>query len=206
MGNFSPELYSALQITLGSIAVILAVAVWIYYTFAIALMIFLFAFALIFIGVSVILAGVGGETLPPWRRSLEIVFGSLSIVIAILTIAFPLTGISLLITLLGIGLIIIGVSGIVSGISNTELPEWHRALYITIGVLLFILSIIVLMNPTLGTIIWNGILPIPGNYIPPLGFYYVIPSLGYLLLVFLLSMGLAIRGIQSIIAGIKRTE
>ncbi|MEM2144632.1 MAG: hypothetical protein QW279_04675, partial [Candidatus Jordarchaeaceae archaeon] len=102
--------------------------------------------------------------------------------------------------------IIIGVSGIISGASNTELPDWHRAIYITIGALLIILAIIILMNPTLGTIIWNGILPIPGNYIPPFGFYYIIPSAGYLLLVFLLSVGLAIRGIQSIIAGIRRTE
>ena len=201
-----PSLYRALQILLGVIAIVLAVAVWVYYSFAVAFMIFLFAFALVFIGMSVFIIGAGGKTLPSWRRSLDVALGSLSILIAILVIIFPITGISMLIILLGIGLLICGVSGITTGVSNLDLPEWHRATYIFFGAVLAILSIFILMNPTLGTILWNGILPISGSYIPPIGFYYVIPSPGYLLLVFLLSIGLTIRGIQTIIAGTRGTE
>jgi uncharacterized membrane protein HdeD (DUF308 family) len=201
-----PSLYRALQILLGVSAIILAVAVWVYYSFAVALMIFLFAFALMFVGISVFIIGAMGKILPSWRKSLDIALGALSILIAILVIIFPLTGISILIILLGIGLFIIGVSGITTGISNQDLPDWHRTLYIIFGAVIIILSIFILINPTLGTIMWNGILPISGNFIPPIGFYYVIPSPGYLLLVFLLSIGLTIRGIQAIIAGARGTE
>lgn len=206
MSEILPGWYRALQIILGVIAIVLAVAVWIYYSFAVAFMIFLFSFALMFIGLAGIIVGAGGKTLPSWRRGLDLVLGLLSILIAILVIIFPLTGISILIILLGIGLLINGVLGITSGVSNTNLPDWHRALYIIFGAVLVIFSVLILINPTLGTIMWNGILPLTGNYIPPFGFYYVMPSPGYLLLVLLLSIGLIIRGIQAIISGTRGTE
>lgn len=207
MSEMFPGIYRVLQILLGVIAIISAVAVWIYYSFAEALMIFLFAFALMLIGVSMIIVVVaGGKTIPSWRKILDIALGALSILITILVIISPLTGISMLIILLGIGLFICGVSGITTGVSNLDLPDWHRALYIIFGSVVIVLSIFILINPTIGTIMWYGILPISGSYIPPFGFYYVIPSPGYLLLVFLLSIGLIIRGIQSIIAGARGTE
>jgi uncharacterized membrane protein HdeD (DUF308 family) len=174
-------------------------------------MVFLFAFALMVAGLSGIVSGAGSTSISSWRRDLSIVLGVLSILLAILVMIFPLTGISLLIILLAIGLLINGIIGIDSGAANSDLPGWHRAIYIILGVVIVIFSIIILLEPTLGTIYWIPIvppliIPLSGTSLPPWGLYFVTPSLGYFLLVFLLSIGLMIRGIHSIISGARGTE
>lgn len=211
MSEALPNWYRGIQIVLGIAAIILAFAVWIFYAFSVALMIVIFAFALMVIGLSGVASGTAGTTLPTWRRGLSIALGVISILLAILVIIFPSSGISFLIVLLAIGLFISGVIGISSGASNADLPSWHRALYIIIGAVIIIFSVIILLEPTLGTIWWIPIIPaipfpIPVTSIPSWGLIYVNPSTGYLLLVLLLSVGLMIRGIQSIVSGARGTE
>lgn len=201
----TPTWFRALQVTLGVLAIILAVAVWLFYTVAIFIMILLFAVSLMIIGFSGIFEGLD-KTLPGWRRGLWLTLGLLSIVIAFMVIAFPLSGISLLIILLGIGLLFNGFTGIIQGAADSELDSWYRALLVILGVLIIIVSFFVLLNPTLGTILWYWppyILPLPGTSIPPLGFYSILPSIGYVLLVFFLSLGFVVRGIQAILSGLR---
>ena len=201
----TPTWFRALQVTLGVLAIILAVAVWLFYTVAIFTMIFLFAVSLMVIGFSGIFEGFD-KTLPGWRRGLWLTLGLLSIVIAFMVIVFPLVGISLLIILLGIGLLFNGFTGIIQGASDSELDSWYRALLVILGVLVIIVSFFVLLNPTLGIVLWYWppyILPLPGTSIPPLGFYSILPSIGYVLLVFFLSLGFVVRGIQAILSGIR---
>lgn len=200
-----PTWFRALQVTLGLLAIILAIAVWLFYTVAIFTMILLFAVSLMFIGFTGIFEGLG-ETHPEWRRAVWLILGILTVVIAFVVIVFPLFGITLLIILLGLGLLFNGFMGIINGASYSELAGWYRALLIILGILIIILSFFVLLNPTLGTILWYWppyILALPGTYIPPLGFYSIIPSIGYVLLVFFLSLGFIIRGIQAILSGVK---
>jgi uncharacterized membrane protein HdeD (DUF308 family) len=202
--------YRILQIFLGIVSIILAVAVWAYFSVSVIFVIFLFTFALITTGLSGIVSGASGRTLIPMRRILEFVLGVILIVVAILVVLFPSLGISFLIVLLGIGLLLNGIIDIVSGAANASLQSWQRYLYIIFGVVLLIFSIVILINPTLGTILWitvvDGILLVPGTFLPSFGFYYIIPSFGYLLLVALLSVGLIIRGIHAIISGSVGTE
>lgn len=204
----APTWYRGLQVTFGLIAIVLAVAVWLYYTVAIFIMILLFAVSLLVIGFSGIIDGYGNTTLPLWRRALWLVLGLLSVVIAFAVIVFPATGISILILLLGIGLLINGLMGIISGALDSETPGGFRALLVIFGLIVFILSFYVIANPTLGTILWYWppyVLILPGTSIPSFGFYQILPSFGYLLLVLFLSLGFIVRGIQAIIAGVKGT-
>jgi uncharacterized membrane protein HdeD (DUF308 family) len=208
-----PNWYRGIQIVLGIVAIVLAVLVLLLFEFAVAFMIFLFALGLMIVGFSGIISGASSTAIPSWRRSLSIVLGVLSIVVAILAIIFPLTGISILIILLAIGLLINGIIGIDSGATNSDLPGWHRAIYVILGVVLVVFSIIILLEPTLGTIYWLPIIPpvpflipLSGTFLPPWGLIFLTPSLGYFLLVFLFSIGLMIRGIHSIVSGARGTE
>ncbi len=201
-----PTWYRATQIILGSLAITLAILVWLYYTVAIFTMILLFAASLMVIGFLVLISGFGDQTLPGWRRALWLILGLLSVLIAFAVIVFPSIGISVLIILLGIGLLFNGFTGIIRGASDTEPPGWYRALLIVLGLLIVIASFFVLMNPTLGTILWYWppfVLILPGTSIPAFGFYSIVPSFGYLLLVLFLSLGFIIRGIQAILSGAR---
>lgn len=205
----NPGWYRGLQIILGIIAIILAIAVWMYISFAVLFMVFLFGFSLMFIGFAGIASGFAVGEISGWRRALGVILGIISVFISFMVIFYPSMGISVLILLLGIGLLISGVLGIVQGATDSVLPGWQRALYIIFGILIFILSFYVIANPTLGTILYIPILPViwilPGVFLPTFGIYYVIPSIGYLLLVVFLSLGLIIRGIQAIISGARGT-
>jgi uncharacterized membrane protein HdeD (DUF308 family) len=183
-----------------------AVAVWLFYTVAIFTMILLFAFSLLIVGLVGVSVGLEDKELPTGWRALWLVLGITSLVIAVIVIVFPLIGISILIILLGVGLLFNGFNGIIQGVFDSDLDTSYRALLLFFGVLIVTASLFILLNPTLGTILWYWppfLLVLNGTCIPPIGFYFIIPSAGYLLLVFFLSLGFIIRGIQAILLGIK---
>ncbi|MBS7249070.1 MAG: DUF308 domain-containing protein [Candidatus Freyarchaeota archaeon] len=202
----APGWYRALLVILGLVAIMFAVAVWLYYTVAIFTMILLFAFSLISIGLVGVSVGLENKGLPSGWRILWLTLGIISLAIAVIVIAFPLIGISILIILLGVGLLFNGFNGIIQGALDSELDTGYRVLLLFFGILIVIASFFILLNPTLGTILWYWpplLLLLNGTYIPPIGFYTIIPSAGYLLLVFFLSLGFIIRGIQAILSGIR---
>ncbi|MEX2723661.1 MAG: DUF308 domain-containing protein [Candidatus Freyarchaeota archaeon] len=202
----APGWYRALLVILGLVAIMFAVAVWLYYTVAIFTMILLFAFSLTSIGLVGVSVGLENKGLTSGWRILWLTLGIISLAIAVIVIAFPLIGISILIILLGVGLLFNGFSGIIQGALDSELDTGYRALLLPFGILIVIASFFILLNPTLGTILWYWpplLLLLSGTYIPPIGFYTIIPSAGYLLLVFFLSLGFIIRGIQAILSGIR---
>ncbi len=202
----APSWYRALLAILGLMAITFAVAVWLFYTVAIFTMILLFAFSLLIVGLVGVSVGLEDKELPSEWRVLWLVLGITSLVIAVIVIVFPLIGISILIILLGVGLLFNGFNGIIQGAFDSDLDTGYRALLLFFGILIVTASFFILLNPTLGTILWYWppfLLVLNGTYIPPIGFYFIIPSAGYLLLVFSLSLGFIIRGIQAILLGIK---
>ncbi len=87
------------------------------------------------------------EKMPGWVRTAEIVLGLVSLFAGALVIAYPGLGFFTLEVILAVGLIFLGSRDIVLGAVAAVLPKWLRAADIVFGVLAFILSAIVIASP-----------------------------------------------------------
>lgn len=184
-----PTWFRALTIIFGLIMITLSIGLWFWYGVATALIVILLAIGLSVIGVDFLIRA-GLKDLPAWRRAVSVVLGIIIIIAAIWALIQPSFGVTLAIVLLGIGLLISGLTGLISGLAGADMPGWQRAISIIFGILIIILAIVVLINPTPGYTIYIGFIP------------YFVQSAGYFLLILLLSLSLLIRGIQSVYNGI----
>ena len=145
-----PKSIRAMEIVVGSIALILAGLVLAFPAFAAVLVISLLSISLIFIGIEGILVGAGGKGLSRGQRAFRLGIGIVAVALSVLVLAFPAAAIISSIALLSVGLLFMGASEIAKGIANKQMPSWARALYVGVGALTVVLSVLAVVFPILG--------------------------------------------------------
>jgi uncharacterized membrane protein HdeD (DUF308 family) len=176
------------------------------------------------------------EKMPGWVRAAEIVIGLVSLFVGFLVIAYPGLGFFTLEVILAVGLIFLGSRDIVLGSMGRFLPKWLRTADIVFGVLAFILSVIVIASPSVAAttliiflyfaLFFRGVAAISmaqaGKMFSTrlratsavLGvlsiilaiIFLVYPGLAIGTLIFALSIGLLLVGIEAIAAGVIGRE
>ncbi len=174
----APGWLRALDIVFGLIAIILSIVVLTYQELAILTLIFILSIALLIIGIARVLGGIFANYLSDGLQAINVGTGILALVLAIVAILYPQLATQVLIYLLSFALLISGIARIVvSGFANL-LPCWLRGLLVVVGLLAIVLSVVV----------------------------FISPALGFLTLVWLLSIGFLLSGITRIISGITGTR
>ncbi len=115
-----------------------------------------------------------GTFLPSWVRTGNIVLGVLAFILSLVVIAEPGFGNAALVVLLYVALFVRGVAGLALGTAGKQVPAGLRALSSVVGVLSIILSFV----------------------------YLAFPLLAIGTLIFLLSIGLLVTGLEAIAAGV----
>jgi len=176
------------------------------------------------------------EKMPGWTRAAEIVLGLISLVAGIWVLAYPGLAVLSLILLLSIGLIFLGWRDVVVGVMGKFLPTWLRAADIVFGILAFVLSVVVILSPsvavtTLVVLLYFALLVRGVAALSMAGaakmlpqrlraasaavgvlsiilalIFLVFPGLAIGTLIFLLSIGLLFVGIEAITAGVIGRE
>ena len=175
------------------------------------------------------------EKMPGWTRATEVVLGLVSIFAGALVIAYPGLAVFTLIVLLAVGLIFLGSRDIVLGAMGALLPTWLRAVDIVFGALAFVLSAIVIASPSVavGTLVillyfalfvrgvtaismstsrmFEGRVRAASAVVGGLSIilsivFLAYPGLAIGTLIFVLSIGLLLVGIEAIAAGVIGRE
>lgn len=115
------------------------------------------------------------ETQQRWLHSLDIILGFINVILAILVIIYPGLGVSILIFMLSWALFVMGCSRIVVGLFTKDLKNKLKIANLLVGILTLIMGIIALSYSGLGTTI----------------------------LIYLISLGLAINGMTRVIVGVS---
>ena len=172
------------------------------------------------------------EKMARWVRVLEILFGLASVIAGVWVLAYPGLAVLTLIALVAVGLFFIGWRDILIGAMATALPTWLRAADILFGISAFILAAVALAEPgflvlTLVFILYVALF-VGGVHRIALGaagkqfsktlraasigagvlsiilalVYLSYPGLAVATLIFVLSIGLIITGLEAIMAGV----
>ncbi len=107
-------------------------------------------------------------------RAVNVGAGLLACVLAVVALLYPQLATQVLIYLLSFALLLNGIARVVVGGFGDALPGWLRGLLVIIGLLTIIVSVVV----------------------------FLYPALGFLTLVFLLSIAFMLNGIARIASGI----
>jgi uncharacterized membrane protein HdeD (DUF308 family) len=131
---------------------VLAVAFFVLadYSFALTILAYTLGLGLVILGLSRIFAGIFGRYFAPWFREINAGGGLIALVLGIIAIINPQFLIGFLTLLVAFALLIVGmVEIVVSGFAKHP-PVWVRGLIGTVGVLTVILSVLVILDPSLG--------------------------------------------------------
>jgi len=167
----TPTWTRALLVIFGLVAIAASIFVLAVPGIALITLVFLLSFSLLFVGLSRIARGISLSALSRSHRILDVVAGLLGIVIGIIVFLFPLLGIGTLVFMLAFGTMIYGIVSVAIGASLSRLTKGVRALVLLTGILAIILSVIVLVSP----------------------------SVAILTLIFLLSVSFMVNGIESVV-------
>ena len=170
----APGWLRALDIVFGLIAIILSIVVLVYQELAILTLIFVLSIALLFIGIARVFGGIFAKYLSDGLRALNVGTGILALVIAIVAMLYPELATQALIYLLSFALLIHGIARVVIGGFAKVFPGWIRGLFAIVGLSTIILSV----------------------------FVFISSELGFLTLVFVLSITFLLNGIARIVSGI----
>ncbi len=172
------------------------------------------------------------EKMAGWVRGLEILFGIVSLIAGVWVLAYPGLAVLTLIALLAVGLFFMGWRDVLIGAMASALPRWVRAVDILFGVSAFILSALAIAEPgfavlTLVLILYVALF-VSGVHRIALGaagkpfskrlraasivagvlsialslVFLSYPGLAVATLIFILSIGLILIGLEAIMAGI----
>lgn len=167
-----PGWLRGLEIVVGLIAIASGILVLGYPGLGVGTLVILLSIGLIFAGVSSI-SIAGYSLLAGGIRALGIISGIVCLILAFLVIFFPNYGASTLIIFVSFGLLVYGISRITLATSLKGTEGWIRGMIVAVGVIDLILSVVVI----------------------------VLPSVALLTLAFILAFVLIISGIQTIISG-----
>ncbi len=170
----APRWLRALDIIFGLIAIVLSIVVLVYPRLAILTLIFILSVVLLVSGIARILAGIFEKSLSDGLRAVNVGAGLLAFVLAVVALLYPQLATQVLIYLLSFALLLNGIARVVVGGFGDALPGWLRGLLMIVGLLTIIVSVVV----------------------------FLYPALGFLTLVFLLSIAFMLNGIARIASGI----
>lgn len=146
----SPAWLRFLEIAAGVLIIPVAIFVVVDYAFALTILAYTIGLGLLIIGLSRIFAGFFGRYFAPWFRELNAGGGIIALVLGIVVIIQPQLAIGFLALLVGVAVLIVGIVEIVVAGFAKHPPVWLRGLIGTVGILTVILSILVILDSSLG--------------------------------------------------------
>ena len=149
--------WRVLEILGGLLVLALAVIVLVDQQAAIQTLVIVIAAGLIIGGLTRIALGLNPAIFSPTIRALNVAGGIIAIVLGGVVLVFSSLAIATLIVLLALGLLFAGALEIGIGVARHP-PTWLRALIVTVGALTVLLSILVILDPALGTLLLASIL------------------------------------------------
>ncbi|HZY93885.1 MAG TPA: DUF308 domain-containing protein [Candidatus Bathyarchaeia archaeon] len=149
--------WRVLEILGGLLVLALAVIVLLDQQAAIQTLVIVIAGGLIIGGLTRIALGLNTALFSPTIRALNLAGGIIAIVLGGVVLVFSSLTIATLIILLALGLLFAGALEVGIGVARHP-PTWLRALIVTVGVLTVLLSILVILDSSLGTLLLASIL------------------------------------------------
>jgi len=172
------NILTGVNLVIGLMIIILSLIVIVFSNAALLSIMILMSIALFFAGTGRLYNVFANQKLNKSAKILKFIVGLLaiilSLVIIIITIVEPTTSILLLINLFGYMFIIIGVSRIAIGLLVENFTKEYRFFLVLVGIISFIFAFIVIFYPTIG----------------------------YFVLVILLSMSLLINGLARVLSAL----
>ena len=166
----------------GLLQILLAIIILICSLAAILTLLLIFSIAIMVAGLSRIINSISDEKLGNAAVIWKFLTGILAIIVGLIvffnTFTQPIFTIHILIFIFALALLGIGISRIIVGLLTSDFHTWYRVFLIIVGFLTIGLSVIVLISP----------------------------SLGFLILILLLSISLLFNGFASLINGIVGPE
>ena len=146
----SPSWLRVLEILAGVLVLAVAFFVLADPAFALTVLAYTLGIGLVILGLSRIFAGVYGRYFAMWFREINAGGGIIAFVLGIVAIIDPQFVISFLTILVALALLVVGIVEIVTAGFAKHPPVWVRGLIGIAGVLTVILSVFVILDPSLG--------------------------------------------------------
>lgn len=146
-----PGWLRGLEVVAGLLAMMFGVLVLIFPGWGVATLVVLLAIGLVFVGMrSISLAGY--NRLSKGLRALSAIAGVTSLILALLVLLFPGFGVLTLILLVSFGLMVYGFGRIFTAYALKETVGWLRGTIVAAGVVDVILSVLVMVLPSVATL------------------------------------------------------
>ncbi len=150
---------------MGLIVIIISILVLIFSFQAVVTLLFILAISLFIIGLARVINGSSNEKFPNSVRAWKVISGVSAIIISILGIIFliinPELSVNITIFVFGIALLLIGIGRVLAGLTQNKFDNWYRYLLTIVGIFTIILSIIVIIYPSIGLMIIVIMLALP---------------------------------------------
>ena len=146
----SPSWLRVLEILAGVLVLAVAFFVLADPAFALTVLAYTLGIGLVILGLSRIFAGVYGRYFAMWFREINAGGGIIAFVLGIVAIIDPQFVISFLTILVALALLVVGIVEIVAAGFAKHPPVWVRGLIGGVGVLTVILSVFIIIDPSLG--------------------------------------------------------
>ena len=152
----SVKKFKATNIIFGLLTIILALMVFIFPGTTLTLIIYIIAFSVMLGGIIRLINAFSDEKLSNFKVLTRFIVGLTLLVLSIaaifITLVNPTYSISVLILMLAIALLILGLGRLIIGLIAKGFETWFRAVFIVIGLATLIISIIIFLMPTIGAI------------------------------------------------------
>jgi uncharacterized membrane protein HdeD (DUF308 family) len=154
-----PGWLRGLEVVTGLLAMVFGVLVFIFPGWGIGTLIVMLSIGLFFAGIRSI-SLVGCKSLSSSLRILSAISGIISLILALLVALFPGYGELTLLMLVSFGLIVYGFGRIFIASTLKTTVEWIRGMMVVVGVLDVILSVVVLVLPSLALLTFAVVLSV----------------------------------------------
>jgi len=152
----SPSWLRVLEILAGVLVLAVAFFVLADSAFALTVLAYTLGIGLVILGLSRIFAGVYGRYFAVWFREINAGGGIIAFVLGIVAIINPQFVIGFLTILVALALLVVGIVEIIAAGFAKHPPVWVRGLIGIVGVLTVILSVFVILDPSLGQLSLAG--------------------------------------------------
>ena len=146
----SPGWLRVLEILAGVLVLAVAFFVLADSAFALTVLAYTLGIGLVILGLSRIFGGVYGRYFATWFREINAGGGIIAFVLGIVAIIDPQFVVGFLTILVALALLVLGIVEIVAAGFAKHPPVWVRGLIGAVGVLTVILSVFVILDPSLG--------------------------------------------------------
>jgi uncharacterized membrane protein HdeD (DUF308 family) len=136
------------EIVTGLLSMVLGVLVLVFPDWGVSTLVVMLSFGLMFAGFRSI-SLVGYSDVSRGVRAVSVISGIITLIVALLVFAFPSFGVLTLIILVSSGLLVYGVGRVFLAYKLTGTIGWLRGMIAAVGVIDIILSIVVLVLPSL---------------------------------------------------------